>query len=205
MHLPAVLPPAEAEWEEGRQEEAAAADGRDAAADHRPGPHAPAGLADPGEDVRSASDAWQQLLSELRGDPRAPGGAAAPDAQPVVEAQPSDRVLLAQSHGKAAEEVGRLKSPSYTHLWIVNTFDWIDVEHVLRRMLRCESSDCHHFHSTGYVYFRSCAIMHVACPGEFLRAGVLYRFPDTEVVVEILEAHPEGVLEVGCYLEYVPM
>jgi hypothetical protein len=90
-------------------------------------------------------------------------------------------------------------------LWIVNTSDWIDVEHVLRRMLRCESSDCYYFHSTGYVFFRSCAIMHVACPGEFLRAGVLYRFPGTEVVVEILEAHQEGVLEVGCYLEYVPM
>ena len=32
---------------------------------------------------------------------------------------------------------------------------------------------------------------------------MLYRFPETEVVVEILQAAEEGVVEVDCYLEYV--
>ena len=90
------------------------------------------------------------------------------------------------------------------HHYVVNTGDCIDVEHALRKMLRCESSECHHFQSVHYVFFRSCAVSHVANPCGYLQAGMLYRFPETEVVVEILQAHPEGVVEVGCYLEYVP-
>jgi hypothetical protein len=96
-------------------------------------------------------------------------------------------------------------SSSSMMTWVVNTCDWIDVEHALRKMLRCETSDCHHFHSTGYVFFRSCAMMHVMHPGDYLQSGAVHRFAGTEVVVEILRAHPEGVLEVACYLEYVPM
>ena len=46
-------------------------------------------------------------------------------------------------------------------LWVVNSEDWVDVEYVLRRLLRCESTDCHAFHSIGYVFFRSCAVSHV--------------------------------------------
>ena len=86
----------------------------------------------------------------------------------------------------------------------MNSIDWINVEHVLRQMMRCESSECHAFHVIGYVFFRSCAISHVAAPSDFLKDGTLYRFPGTEVVVEIKRAHAEGVLEVECYLEYVP-
>jgi hypothetical protein len=86
----------------------------------------------------------------------------------------------------------------------VNSADWIDVEHVLRRMLRCEASECHAFHSIGYVFFRSCAVSHVASPSDFLQDGTLYRFPGTEVVVSIARAHAEGVLQVECYLEYKP-
>jgi hypothetical protein len=41
-------------------------------------------------------------------------------------------------------------------------------------------------------------------PSNFLKDGTLYRFPGTEVVVEIKRAHEEGVLEVECFLEYVP-
>jgi hypothetical protein len=54
------------------------------------------------------------------------------------------------------------------------------------------------------VFFRSCAVSHVTCPGEYLQAGMVYRFPETEVVAEIVQAAPEGVVEVACYLEYVP-
>jgi hypothetical protein len=89
-------------------------------------------------------------------------------------------------------------------LWVVNSEDWMDVEYVLRRLLRCESTDCHAFYSIGYVYFRSSVVSHVARPGQYLEAGMLYRFPETEVVVEILQAAEEGVVEVACYLEYVP-
>ena len=89
-------------------------------------------------------------------------------------------------------------------LWVVNSEDWVDVEYALRRLLRCESTDCHAFHSIGYVFFRSCAVSHVTCPGEYLQAGMVYRFPETEVVAEIVQAAPEGVVEVACYLEYTP-
>jgi hypothetical protein len=86
----------------------------------------------------------------------------------------------------------------------VNSEDWIDVEHVLRRMLRCESSECHAFHAIGYIFFRSCAVSHVASPSDFLKDGTQYRFPGTEVVVAIRRAHKEGVLDVECFLEYAP-
>ena len=71
-------------------------------------------------------------------------------------------------------------------------------------MLRCESSECHAFHSIGYVFFRSCAVSHVAQPGEYYMEGSVYRFPESQVVVEVERAHPEGVLEVVCYDEYRP-
>ena len=69
-------------------------------------------------------------------------------------------------------------------------------------MLRCESSDCHAFHSISYILFRSGAVSHVQQPGEYLQDGARHRFADTEVVVEIERVHPEGVLEVVCYFEY---
>lgn len=47
------------------------------------------------------------------------------------------------------------------------------------------------------------ALLYVARPGQYLQSGMLYRFPETEVVVEILQAAEEGVVEVDCYLEYV--
>ena len=71
-------------------------------------------------------------------------------------------------------------------------------------MLRCESSECHAFHSMAYVFFRSCAVSYVAQPGEYLQDGASYRFPDSQIVVEVERAHPEGVLEVVCYVEYRP-
>ena len=86
----------------------------------------------------------------------------------------------------------------------MNPADWIDVEHLLRRMLRCEASECHAFHSIGYVFFRSCAVSHVASPSDFLQDGTLHRFAGTDVVVSIARAHSEGVLQVECYLEYKP-
>jgi len=100
-------------------------------------------------------------------------------------------------------------NPFYQHFWMVNTHDWIDVEYVLRKMLRCESSDCHHFHSTAYVFFRSCVMSHMLAEsddedGFLLKPGALHRFPNTEVVIEVLNAHPRGIVEIGCYLEYVP-
>ena len=90
----------------------------------------------------------------------------------------------------------------YASLWVVNTADWIDVEYVLRKMLGCESSECYPFQSLGYVFFRSNAVSHVAMPSEYLQSGARYKFPDTEVTVEIARAHPEGVLEVVCFFEY---
>ena len=111
----------------------------------------------------------------------------------MVEVQPSNRVLLPQGHRETC-----------TALWVVNSTDWIDVEHVLRRMLRCESSECHDFYSIGYVFFRSCAVSHVTSPSGFLLDRVNYRFPGTGVVVSIKRVHEEGVLEVECYFEYTP-
>jgi hypothetical protein len=82
--------------------------------------------------------------------------------------------------------------------------DWLDVEYVLRRMLQCESIECHHFHTMGYIFFRSCALSHVTTPSEFLQSMTMHRFHDTGIAVEITRAHAEGVLEVTCYAEYSP-
>jgi hypothetical protein len=41
-------------------------------------------------------------------------------------------------------------------------------------------------------------------PGTHLRDGVKHVFSTTGVTVEIVRAHPEGVLEVACYVEYTP-
>lgn len=88
---------------------------------------------------------------------------------------------------------------------MVNSEDFIDVEYVIRRLLRCESTDCHALHSVGYVFFRSCVLAHIHGPaGSVLRAGMAHRFPESEVVVEVVQAAPEGVVELVCYLEYVP-
>ena len=85
----------------------------------------------------------------------------------------------------------------------MNPIDWIDVEHTIRRMLRCESSECHAFNAMDYIFFRSCAISHVSNPTPYLREGMVYRFPGTDVVVELLQVDQvEGVLEVGCFVEY---
>jgi hypothetical protein len=82
--------------------------------------------------------------------------------------------------------------------------DWVDVEYVLRRMLQCESVECHHFHTVGYIFFRSCALAHVSHASEFLQAPLLHRFHDAGIGVEITRAHEEGVLEVTCFAEYGP-
>jgi len=111
----------------------------------------------------------------------------------VVEVQPADGVLLAQSNRETCASI-----------WVVNSGDWIDVEHVLRRMLKCEASECHAFYSIGYVFFRSCAVSHVTSPSEFLKNGMQYHFPGTEVTVAVTSAHEEGVLEIECFLEYTP-
>ena len=80
--------------------------------------------------------------------------------------------------------------------------DWIDVEYVLRRMLQCESIECHAFHTMGYIFFRSCALAHVNAPSDYLQPGTIHRFADTCIAVEITRAHEEGVLEVACFAEY---
>ena len=68
--------------------------------------------------------------------------------------------------------------------------------------MRCESTECYAFQSIGYILFRSSSLSHVLTPSEYLKAGMKHRFNDTDVTVEILAAHPEGVLEVVCFLEY---
>ena len=87
---------------------------------------------------------------------------------------------------------------------MVNTEDWIDVEYVLRKMLRCQNTDCHAFYSMPYIFFRSCVTTHVANPSDYLQAGMRHSFPESEVVVEVVQAAPEGVVEIACYLEYTP-
>lgn len=87
----------------------------------------------------------------------------------------------------------------------MNPEDWVDVEYVLRRMLRCDSTECSAFHSIGYIFFRSCAIAHVRNPSEYLVEGTRFQFPETDIVVEVVQAAPEGVLEIACYVEYIPV
>ena len=199
VRVSAVLPPAEAPKESCYQD-TTPAHGRDAAPDHCAGVHEAAGFADAGTNVCGLDDAWQQLLAQLRG---ASDFVAGEPVEAVVGTQLEDGILLAQEHSAPDPQVGTVRSATKT-LWVINTEDWVDVEYVLRKLMRCESTDCHAFHSIGYVYFRSCAVSHVVSPSDFLKAGMVYKFPETEVVIEIVQAAPEGVVEVACFLEYVP-
>ena len=118
-------------------------------------------------------------------------GCAWSTSQKQVGVQPADRVLRPQG-----------LSATHASFWVVNTGDWVDVEYTLRKMMQCESSECYAFQSLGYIQFRSSAVGHVAMPSDYLKSGMKFRFPDTDVAVEIVQAHPEGVLEVVCVLEY---
>ena len=213
--MPPVLSSTQASNQDPRrQQKAAPAIGCDAHSDLHTGGNAPARFAHTQSDADGIEDPWKRLLKEFRGDQADHARERAQSSESVVGLQPPNGVFLPQNDRQAGEEVRpspipSVSSPFFKHVWVVNTCDWIDVEYVLRKMLRCESSDCHHFQSVGYIFFRSCALSHVmATPREedlFLQAGVLHRFPGTEVVVEVLQAHPQGVLEIGCYLEYVPL
>jgi hypothetical protein len=211
VHMQGVLPAAEAV-----QGQAAAAAGFGDYTDAGAGPYAAAGLANAGEDMRGAHEAWERICAELRGGEQA--SECEQQADDVVGVQSENGVLCAQDDGEVYEkgEVGEnplLHGIFYSTeqeennpptKWVVNPSDWIDVECQLRKLLRCESPECHAFHSIGYIFFRSCAVSHLERPGTFLRDGLKHRFPESGVVVEIVRAHPEGVLEVACYVEYLP-
>ena len=197
MRMPPVLPAAAPRETPPRGSSASSA-GCGSASNDNPWHNETAGLQNEGADLPCTHEDWQRLLEDLRGieqparkrrhsshDEGSSGG--------MVEVQPTDGVFLTQGCRETC-----------TPLWVVNSSDWIDVEHVLRKMLRCESSECHAFYSMGYVFFRSCAVSHVTTPSDFLQNGTLYRFPGTEVVVAVARVHEEGVLEVECYLEYTP-
>ena len=182
MRMSLVLPPAEArETQAPRQ--AAASTGRCYPADSGARDDASAGFQDEGPNMHGAQEAWQRLLDDIRGADEPVGGfgkdgrkrrrGSSADTSgdlchtdneeqdgDLVEIQPPDRMLLPQSHRETC-----------TSLWVVNSSDWIDVEHVLRRMLKCEASECHAFYSIGYVFFRSCAVSHVTTPSAFLKDG----------------------------------
>ena len=86
----------------------------------------------------------------------------------------------------------------------MNTEDWIDVEYVLRKLFRCQNTDCHAFYSMGYIFFRSCVLAHVSNPSDYVKAGMRYSFPESEIVIEVVQAAPEGVVEIACFNEYLP-
>jgi hypothetical protein len=176
--------------------------------DNSPRDDETAGFQNEGANMHSAEIEWERLLENFRStgesaDNHSDCGAARKRRRSdnsthdtdgdMVEVQSKNRVLLPQSHRETC-----------TSMWVVNSNDWIEVEHVIRRMLKCESSECSAFHSIGYIFFRSCAVSHVTAPSDYLKDGVQYRFPGTEVTVSIAHVHEEGVLEVQCYLEYAP-
>jgi hypothetical protein len=203
------------------QGQATAATGFGDHTDRSAGAYAAPGLADAGEDLRSASEAWERICEEFRGN--ISSYATRGEVDEVVGVQSQDGILCPQDdgevHAQAEVEVGNpSEEEDYNRVfyfteqsnnnpptkWVVNPNDWIDVECQLRKLLRCESPECHAFHSIGYIFFRSCAVSHLEQPGTFLTDGVKHRFPETGVIVEIVRAHPEGVLEVACYVEYLP-
>ena len=159
-----------------------------------------AGFQDERTDMYSAENAWERLLENIRGTGESADNGTgtrkrsrSDDDGDVVEIQPKNRMLLPQSHRETC-----------TSMWVVNSNDWIEVEHVIRHMLKCESSECSAFHSIGYIFFRSCAVSHITSPSDYLEDGAHYKFPGTDVAISITRVHAEGVLEVQCYLEYAP-
>ena len=144
-------------------------------------------------DPRGVENQWERLLSDIRGDGHPAETADGKSAECLVGVQPENRVLCEQTYRSAV-----------TPLWVVNSMDWIDVEYVLRRMMQCESIECHAFHTMGYIFFRSCALGHVSAPSGFLQSGAIHRFTGTAITIEITRVHAEGVLEVTCFAEYAP-
>ena len=190
VRMPYMPPAAYAAEFEKEEEHAGAGCCYSAAADT--GEREAAGCAYPTANAFGVEVDWKCLLDDLR----ASAGVATDGcvgSSRVVGVQPAHGVLRAQTHRSTVETC-----------WVVNPLDWIDVEHVLRRMLRCESSECHAFNAMSYIFFRSCAVSHVSSPSEYLKEGMVYRFAGTDAVVELLQVdRVEGVLEVGCFLEYV--
>jgi hypothetical protein len=180
------------------------------ASDNCSGDDATTGFQDEGANMHSTENEWERLLENIRGTgessdnlnnflcsgarKRRRSDDSTHDAYgDVVEIQSKNRMLLPQSHRETC-----------TSMWVVNSNDWIEVEHVVRHMLKCESSECSAFHSIGYIFFRSCAVSHVTSPSDYLKDGTQYRFPGTDVTIAIARVHEEGILEVQCYLEYTP-
>jgi hypothetical protein len=207
MCMPIVLPPA-SESEAQTTGSPTPPPGCGSTADNSPRDDETAGFQNEGANMHSTEVEWERLLENLRStggpadDLRCPGGerkrrrsnASTRDTDgDLVEVQPKNRMLLPQSHRETC-----------TSMWVVNSNDWMEVEHVIRQMLKCESSECSAFHSIGYIFFRSCAVSHVTAPSDYLKDGAQYHFPGTEVNISIVHAHEEGVLEVQCYLEYAP-
>ena len=203
MHMQNMLPAAET-----MQGQAASAAGFSYYTDCGSGANETPGLEDTREDLRCTHEAWERICSEFRGNEQ-----AAADEQPserVVGVQSEDGVFCPQIDSKDYEKVYYycgVEEEYHDQIetkWVVNSSDWIDIECQLRKLLRCESPECYAFQSIGYIFFRSCAISHLENPGTHLRDGVKHVFSTTGVTVEIVRAHPEGVLEVACYVEYTP-
>ena len=151
------------------------------------------GYSDENQNQYGIAEQWECLLANLRSTRNPTPTTSGGESECLVGVQPPDRVFRPEAHREAV-----------TSLWVVNPMDWIDVEYVLRRMLRCESIECHAFHTMGYIFFRSSALAHVTAPSHYLQPGTTHRFADTCIAVEITQAHAEGVLEVACFVEYLP-
>lgn len=145
------------------------------------------------QDPCGVAQQWECLLSDIRSTGHSAQAADGGSAECVVGVQPENGIFCEQAHRTAV-----------TSLWVVNSMDWIDVEYVLRRMMQCESIECHAFHTMGYIFFRSCALGHVSAPSGYLQSSVIHRFTGTSIAVEITRVHAEGVLEVTCFAEYAP-
>jgi hypothetical protein len=89
-------------------------------------------------------------------------------------------------------------------IYVVNESDWLDVEMRVVKMMGCTTWTCSYFQSCHYTDFRKNAIMFVQDPTMYPHYTVCkYNFPDSDMCIDIHAVHPEGVLEVVVFREYI--
>ena len=88
-------------------------------------------------------------------------------------------------------------------LWIVNEDDWLDVEKAVICLLRSERWNCSLFSSFHYMEFRLNAMKFVQDPTTNNISSNKLVFADSDICIEISAIHPEGILEVVVFREYI--
>lgn len=88
-------------------------------------------------------------------------------------------------------------------IWVYNEDDWLDVEKAVICLMRSWRWDCTVFSSYHYMDFRLKAMKFVQDPMSNFFSCRKLNFTDSDICIEVSTVHPEGILEVVVFREYV--